>query len=83
VVDPHTAVGIAAARKLRSSLPEGAVVCLATAHPAKFPDAVRKATGIDPELPDSMKDIFSREQRFVKFPASSDVIKEYVMEHAL
>lgn len=83
VVDPHTAVGIAAVRKLKTSLPEGPVICLATAHPAKFPEAVRKATGHDPKLPDSMSDIFNRESRYVEFSNSALSIRNYIEENAL
>jgi threonine synthase len=83
VVDPHTAVGIAAARKLGSSIGEGPVVCLATAHPAKFPDAVRKATGQEPELPEAMKEKIRGKQRYVKFEADIDVIRDYIKGHAV
>jgi threonine synthase len=40
------------------------VVCLSTAHPAKFPDAVEKATGIRPELPERLADLFDRPERY-------------------
>jgi threonine synthase len=65
LADPHTAVGIGAARACR----EGAgwdlpVVCLATAHPAKFPDAVEQATGVRPALPDQLADLFDRPERY-------------------
>lgn len=83
VVDPHTAVGIAAARKLKNAIPEGPVVCLSTAHPAKFPDAVRKATGHTPELPESMKKNIQGEQRYVRFKADPDLIRRYIMENAI
>ncbi len=45
LVDPHTAIGVAAARKVRSALPSGTPVCLATAHPAKFPETIEQITG--------------------------------------
>jgi threonine synthase len=62
LVDPHSAIGLAAARAGRGpGLP--AVIALATAHPAKFPDAVEKATGRRPELPARMADLFEREER--------------------
>src|SRR5262249_14453877 len=53
MVDPHTAVGLVAAKKALGEERESrSMVVLSTAHPAKFPDAVRRATGRAPELPD-------------------------------
>jgi threonine synthase len=62
IVDPHTAVGLGAAGicHLDRSVP---IVCLATAHPAKFPDAVEAAIGIRPELPEHLADLFERPER--------------------
>ena len=62
-IDPHTAVGLAAARRVRNdaSVP---MVVLSTAHPAKFPDAVEAATGAHPPLPAHLADLFDREERF-------------------
>ncbi|MGL1465622.1 hypothetical protein ACSTJV_23720, partial [Vibrio parahaemolyticus] len=59
-IDPHSAIGLAAARRagLDAAVP---VVTLATAHPAKFPDAVERATGVRPMLPARMGDLFERE----------------------
>ena len=62
LVDPHTAVGIGAGRNDR---PAGVpLVHLATAHPAKFPDAVEKATGVRPPLPERLADLRTRKERF-------------------
>ena len=63
VLDPHSAIGVAGGRAARAdaSVP---MVSLATAHPAKFPDAVKQATGCRPELPPHMADIYSRKERF-------------------
>ncbi len=64
LLDPHTAIGVQAARKKRrnTSTP---VVCLATAHPAKFPEAVKKAGQTDdPVLPHHMRDLFDREEKY-------------------
>ena len=63
LTDPHTAVGIAAATAKRD--PAVPVVTLATAHPAKFPDAVEKATGVRPPLPPHLADLFDRPERTV------------------
>jgi threonine synthase len=63
LADPHTAIGIAAARALpcAGGVP---VVAMATAHPAKFPDAMERATGERPGLPARMVDLFERQERF-------------------
>jgi threonine synthase len=60
LIDPHTATGTVVARRLAGSRP---VVTLATAHPAKFPDAVHRATGVYPDLPDELADLFERPER--------------------
>ena len=62
LADPHTAIGIAAARALpcAGGVP---IVAMATAHPAKFPDAMERATGHRPALPPRMADLFEREEQ--------------------
>lgn len=76
LVDPHTAVGIGAAGRLRRS--GETVVTLATAHPAKFPDAVETATGVRPELPARLAGMFDREESFVVLPNDLAVVEDYV-----
>jgi threonine synthase len=83
LADPHTAVGIGAARACREGTGGGAspdlpVVCMATAHPAKFPDAVEQATGVRPALPDHMADLFDRTERYEVLPADLDIIRSHV-----
>jgi len=81
IVDPHTAIGLHAARS--AGLPaEIPVVTLATAHPAKFPDAVERATGLRPSLPTRVGDLFERDERYVELPGDYDAIAAYVAEHA-
>jgi threonine synthase len=63
LLDPHTAVGLEAGMRARSNLTSPLVV-LATAHPAKFPDAVKAASNVHPELPAHLSDLFEREERF-------------------
>ena len=67
LADPHTAIGVAAARALpcNGGLP---TVAMATAHPAKFPEAMEQATGHRPALPPHMADLFEREERFTVLP---------------
>ena len=63
LIDPHTATGTAAVHALQATVDGRAVVSLATAHPAKFPDAVVRATGVHPALPVHLADIFERTER--------------------
>ncbi len=81
LVDPHTAVGIAAARARRRdvSVP---MVALATAHPAKFPDAVEQATGVRPPLPERLKDLFERQERCEVLANDLARIKRLIQERA-
>ena len=81
LADPHTAVGIGAARACRADdpiSPERPVACLATAHPAKFPDAVEQATGIRPALPDHIADLFDRPERYDVLAADVDAVRNHV-----
>ena len=77
LLDPHSAIGVDAARRERGD-PARPVVCLATAHPAKFPDAVEAATGVRPPLPEAMADLFEREERFEVVPNRSDAVRDLV-----
>jgi threonine synthase len=79
VIDPHSAIGLAAARAadLPADVP---IVTLATAHPAKFPDAVERATGVRPSLPSRIGGLFDRAEQFDVLPATPDAIKAYVAE---
>jgi threonine synthase len=67
LVDPHTAVGLGAAREHRDD-PTVPMVTLATAHPAKFPDAVERATGVRPPLPAHLADLLTLPERTVELP---------------
>jgi len=80
VIDPHSAIGIAAAR--RADLGTTPIVTLATAHPAKFPDAVERATGVRPTLPARIGDLFDREERFDTLPATFDAVTAYIAARA-
>ena len=81
VIDPHTAIGLHAAlhADIAADVP---VVTLATAHPAKFRDAVERATGTRPSLPSRVGDLFQREERYAELPGDYDAIAAYVAEHA-
>ncbi|MDT8420539.1 MAG: threonine synthase [Desulfuromonadales bacterium] len=81
LLDPHTAVGVEAGRQVHDqSCP---LICLATAHPAKFADAVKQAIGTDPELPPAFQGIDQLERRVEVLPASIDAVKNFVDRHAL
>ena len=79
-LDPHTAVGVMVGKRIaRPDLP---LVCLATAHPAKFGDAVTNAIGISPKLPPSLADLSSRERKLITLPAETEQIKKYLSANA-
>jgi len=82
ILDPHTAVGVAAAMAHRKTL-AGPIVCLATAHPAKFAEAVRAATGVEPPRPSSLNGIEQKPQRLTVMPCSMAEVKTFVEKHAL
>ena len=58
------------------------VVTLATAHPAKFRDAVERATGVRPTLPPRMGDLFERTERYDQLPAELSAITDYIAARA-
>jgi threonine synthase len=77
VVDPHTAVGLHAARVMRRD-PSVPMVTLATADPAKFPDAVEQAIGVRPPLPPYLSELFDRRERFEVVPNDLAAIAGYL-----
>jgi len=81
IVDPHTAIGIAAGRAARRD-PAVPLVALATAHPAKFPDAVRQAVGVEPALPPALADLRRRKEHCVTLPNRAAALFEYLRQHA-
>jgi threonine synthase len=82
LVDPHTAVGIGVAESLVDAGvladPSVPVVCLATAHPAKFPDAVEDAVGIRPPLPAPLADLFERTETVEHCDADLGAVQDLV-----
>ncbi len=82
LIDPHTAIGLHAARAVDLD-PAIPVVTLATAHPAKFRDAVERATGTRPSLPARVGDLFGREERCVSLPADYAAVSAHIAEHAV
>ncbi len=75
VLDPHTACGVVATQRLK---PAGTTVTLATAHPAKFPDAIEAITGTRPALPERLSNLMTDPERFEVLPADLKSIQSYV-----
>ena len=82
MLDPHSAIGVAAAREALKRDPATPVIALATAHPAKFPEAVAAACGVPPETPEPVAALRGREERFVTLPADPAAIAAYLSHHA-
>jgi len=80
LVDPHTAIGIAAARAQPPG--EAPMVALATAHPAKFPDAVERATGVRPRLPDALARLMERREQVTVLPNDIAAVARFIRERA-
>ncbi|MCO4318456.1 threonine synthase [Phyllobacterium sp. 21LDTY02-6] len=80
LLDPHSAIGVKVARETLA--PGSTSVVLATAHPAKFPDAVQAASGITPELPHWLADLMQRKERFAVLPNDLLNVEEYVSRHS-
>ena len=78
--DPHTAIGIEAARRFRT--PGVPMIAAATAHPAKFPAAVRRATGSSPALPPHLHDLHARPERFSVVPNALEAVQLATRAHA-
>jgi threonine synthase len=74
ILDPHSAVGVRAAREIPGA------VCLATAHPAKFGDAVKRAIGIEAPFPPSLQGLMEKETRCAQLDADSATIKDFMKE---
>ncbi len=81
LLDPHTAVGVRAALELFPA--DTARVCLATAHPAKFCDAVEKSIGAPVPVPDSIAALEGKETRCSVMDADLEQVRRFVIEHAL
>jgi threonine synthase len=79
LIDPHTAVAVAALRHVAF---DGPVVTLSTAHAAKFPEDVAQASGVTPGLPRGVANLADRPERFDRLPADAETIKAYVRAFA-
>jgi threonine synthase len=77
LVDPHTAVGLAAAAKIASKA-RGPIVVLSTAHPAKFPESVARATGLTPPLPPRLKGLYEGAERVTVLPHDGAQVRAFI-----
>jgi len=76
IMDPHSSIGFAAADKFYEK--EVPTIVLSTAHPSKFPFAVRDAIGITPALPSKLSDLMTRRENFTVLPNTPDAIKYFI-----
>lgn len=80
-LDPHTATGVFAAERLRSKgYGGGTTICLSTAHPGKFGEIVRQATGRSPEIPDRLEALLHREKESEMIGASFSQLQSYLLD---
>jgi threonine synthase len=83
LIDPHTAVAVAAARAEIAADGSGTpVIALGCAHPAKFPDAVERATGLRPGLPPPLADLLDRPERIVVLPNEIGAVSRFIRARA-
>ncbi len=80
VLDPHTAAGIHVSQRFEK--PRSPMITLATAHPAKFPQAVNSACGIDPALPSWLCDLMDREETFEILQPELNIVETYIARNA-
>jgi threonine synthase len=79
VLDPHTAIGLAAALA-HESASDAPIITLATAHPAKFRDVVERGTGVRPPMPARAQGLFDRAERFARLPNDLAALQAHVAE---
>ena len=77
LIDPHTAVAVGVVKKVAM---DTKTVILATAHPSKFSDVVKKTTNIEPELPENLKDVLFKKEQYKKLPKDLKKVKNYILE---
>ena len=82
LLDPHTAIGVGAARQALKRDPATPMIVLGTAHPAKFPAAVKAASGVEPVLPVHLSDLMERKERSTLLPNDLGKVEAFVREHA-
>jgi threonine synthase len=83
LIDPHTAVGVAAAHWVGTKRSTAPMVVLSTAHPAKFPEAVKAAAGLAPGLPAAARGLAGKPERIDRLPADAEAVQAYIRDFAL
>ena len=78
LIDPHSAAGIHAARL--HATPSAPMICLATAHPAKFPDAIERAIGIRPAMPPRLAALAQKPERMTELPVDVDLLTRFIRD---
>ena len=82
LIDPHTAVAVAAAKRATLSAADVPLVALSTAHPAKFPEAVKAASGATPAVPRGAADLAARPERYDRLPNDREAVMAYIRDFA-
>jgi threonine synthase len=77
LLDPHGAVAYRALEKYTGPAQKG--IMLETAHPVKFPDTVKEATGKEPQIPDSIQPLFQLQKQAINISPSFSVLKEWLL----
>lgn len=80
IIDPHTAVGMHAAQYAIARDPATPMVMMACAHPAKFPEAVRQATGIDPVMPPGLAAVQGKAEHLTVLPCNLDKVRSHIRQ---
>ena len=80
LLDPHSAIGVKVARENADTA--SPMVVLATAHPAKFPDAVKDACGVSPALPAWLSDLMERKEHFTRLRNDLKVVEDHIRSHS-
>ncbi|HOK56654.1 MAG TPA: threonine synthase [bacterium] len=77
ILDPHGAVGIAAFEKSNIDEP---VISIETAHPGKFPEVIKEVLGIEPEMPETLKNLISKEEKFIVLENNYNIFKKFLKD---
>jgi len=80
VIDPHSAIGFKALKKMDNFIESCSYFCFETAHPCKFPDAIVNAIGKEPPMPDFVKKILSKEEKFIVLENKIEILKNYIQK---
>ncbi|MDM7850393.1 threonine synthase [Pseudochrobactrum kiredjianiae] len=80
LLDPHSAIGVKVAREYADTA--SPMVVLATAHPAKFPDAVKDACGVSPALPAWLSDLMERKEHFSRLQNDLKIVEDHIRSHS-